>query len=560
MSRTIRLQIVNIDKELFLPNGVTLKEVAEQIENDLGFSPIAAKVNNRMESLNHELYHPKRVEFVRSDSYEGRQVFIPTLIFVLSSAFEELFPDGKFKVEHISAGEMFCSYNTGLGVDDSQYSDKIVQSLTERVDKLCEADIPIELVEDETAVVIDRFRKSGRDDIALLLQNYHDLYASYYKMGQHIEYSYVPLAISTSYLHNYRITPFEGGFQVSVPTYSYPGIEEKDIIPQKELAACLESAEWNNRMHAVSVGEINANCQERRGSGWLIKLAESLQERKIAQIAESIVKSGKRIVVVAGPSSSGKTTFSKRLEVALETIGREAFPISLDDFFVNRSETPRDANGQYDYECLEALDVKLFNKCLSALLAGEPVDLPTYNFVSGEKEYREHNKGVVAPNFTFILEGLHGLNPRLMPDVAPEEQFRIYVSPLMSLALDDHIRITATDGRLMRRISRDSVQRNRTARDTIASWYKVREGEVKWILPFRDNADVFFNTTLVYETAVIKPFVEELLREVPQNCPEYAEAVRLLNMLSYLVPLSDREIPPTSIIREFVGGSSFRYL
>ena len=560
MSRTVRIQIANIDKELFLPNGVTLKEVSEQIESELGFVPIAAKVNNRMESLSMELYHPKRVEFVRSDSYDGRQVFIPTMVFVISAAFEELFPNGTFKVEHIASGEVFCSYITGLEMDDSQYADKIVQSIIERVDKLRDADIPIELVEEETSVVVERFRKNRREDIALLLQNYHDLYASYYKMGQHIEYAYVPLACSTKCISDYRIEVCDGGFIVSVPMYSYPGMDVSCNIPQKELAVCSESAGWNKRMHAVSVGEINANCQERRGSGWLIKVAESLQERKIAQVAEEIMKSGKRIVLVAGPSSSGKTTFSKRLEVALETIGREAFPISLDDFFVNREETPLDENGQRDYECLNALEIDLFNKCLSSLLSGVPVDMPTYNFVTGIKEYREQNLGVTAPGCTFIIEGLHGLNPNLIKGIDSGQLFRIYVSPMTSLALDNHVRITATDGRLMRRITRDSVQRNRTAKDTLESWYKVREGEVKWIYPYRENADVFFNTALVYEIAVVKPFVEELLREVPQNCPEYAEARRLLNILSYLVPLSDREVPPTSIIREFVGGSSFRYL
>ncbi|MCQ2074393.1 MAG: nucleoside kinase [Bacteroidaceae bacterium] len=560
MSRTLRIQIVNIGKELFLPNGVTLQEVSEQIEGELGFIPIAAKVNNRMEPLSMELYHPKRVEFVRSDSYDGRQVFIPTLVFVISAAFEELFPNGTFKVEHIASGRVFCSCMTGLGVEDSQYADKILYSIIERIDKLREADIPIELVEDETSAVIERFRRNRREDIVLLLQNYHNLYASYYKMGQHIEYAYVPLASSTSCISDYRIEVCDGGFIVSVPMYSYPGLDVSSDIPQKELAVCSESAEWNTRMHAVSVGEINANCQERRGSGWLIKVAESLQERKIAQVAEEIVKSGKRIVLVAGPSSSGKTTFSKRLEVALETIGCEAFPISLDDFFVNREETPLDENGQRDYECLNAIDVELFNRCLSSLLSGEPVDLPTYNFVTGVKEYREQNRGITVPGRTFIIEGLHGLNPGLINGVDSGQVFRIYVSPMTSLALDNHVRITATDGRLMRRITRDSVQRNRTAKDTLESWYKVREGEVKWIYPYRGNADVFFNTALVYEIAVVKPFVEELLREVPQNCPEYAEARRLLNMLSYLVPLSDREVPPTSIIREFVGGSSFRYL
>ncbi len=559
MTRTIKVQCINTGKELFVPNGITLMEVAEQIEGELGFSPIAAKVNNRMECMSMELYHPKQVEFVSVDSYDGRHVYIPTLVFVVASAFEELYPEGSFKLTHISAGDMFCTYST-TGEDGNELDvEKVISSLVERVRKICEADIPIELVEDETAVVVGKFRRAGRNDIVMLLDNYHDLYASYYKMGQHIEYSYVPLAFSTRYISDFQIKPCEGGLMISVPEHYESAWNGQVVIPSQELEVCRESAEWNKRMHASNVGEINANCMGRRGSGWLIKVAESLQERKISQIAEAIAASGKRIVLIAGPSSSGKTTFSKRLEVALETIGRESYPVSLDDFFVNRVETPRDAEGKYDYECLEALDVKLFNRCLKSLLNAEPVDLPTYNFVTGEKEYRQNNRQVSIPGCTFIIEGLHGLNPKLLTEIDPEQTFRIYVSPMTSLSLDDHVRISATDNRLMRRISRDAVQRNRTARDTLSCWGSVRAGEIKWILPYRENADVFFNTALVYEIAVIKPFVEDLLREVPQNCPEYAEAKRLINMLSYLVPLSDKEIPPTSIIREFVGGSSFRY-
>lgn len=560
MARTIKIQCVNTGKELFVPNGISLKEISEQLEGELGFTPISAKVNNRMECLSMELYHPKQVEFVHSDSYDGRHVFLPTMLFVVASAFEELFPNGKFRLAHISSGEMFCICETGQEQADNSISDGVLAMLTERIDKLRDADLPIELVEEDTAAVIDRFSKAGRNDIVLLLENYHDLYASYYRMGQHIEYSYVPLAYSTGCIKEYKINACDGGIMISIPMYDHPDGDRYDIIPQQELDVCRESADWNVRLHATSVGQINANCTERRGSGWLIKVAESLQERKIAHIAESIVESGKRIVMVAGPSSSGKTTFSKRLEVALETIGCEAYPISLDDFFVNRVQTPRDENGKYDYECLNALDIKLFNDCLTKLLSGTPVDLPTYNFVTGEKEFRENSRGFTAPGSTFIIEGLHGLNPDLMTEVRQEETFRIYVSPMTSLPLDDHVRISATDDRLMRRITRDSVQRGRTARDTLSSWQNVRKGEIKWIYPYRQRADVFFNTALVYEIAVIKPFVEDLLREVPQNCEEYAEAKRLLNILSYLLPLSDREIPPTSIIREFVGGSSFRYL
>lgn len=560
MARTIKIQCVNTGRELFVPNGISLKEIAEQLESELGFVPISAKVNNRLEGLELELYHPKMVEFVKTDSYEGRQVFIPTLTFVVASAFDEMFPDGDFRVSHISSGFMYCTYSTGTENGLELTPDRIAAMLTERVNRICEADIPIEMVEEETATVIEKFRKNRRDDVALLLENYHDLYAAYYKMGQHIEYSYIPLAYSTRYVSDFVIEPFEDGLMVYSPLFENQVNGESFAILPQEMDVCREGDSWNTRMHARSVGEINANCTERRGSGWLIKVAESLQEKKISEIAEAIAASGKHIVLVAGPSSSGKTTFSKRLEVALETIGCEAFPLSLDDFFVNRSETPLDENGKRDYECLQALDIKLFNECLKKLLAGVPVDLPTYNFTTGMKEYREQNRITAVRDCIFIIEGLHGLNPDLLTEISPEDAFRIYVSPMTSLALDGHMRISATDNRLMRRITRDSVQRNRTARDTIDSWTSVRRGEIKWIFPYRKNADVFFNTALVYEIAVIKPFVEELLRDVPQNTPEYAESRRLLHLLSYLLPLSDREIPPTSIIREFVGGSSFRYL
>lgn len=557
MVRTVKVNCVNTGKELFLPIGISLKEIADQIAGELDFKPLAARVNNRLEDLNMELYHPKMVEFVGISSSQGMYAYLSTLIFLLSAAVNELYPKGHFQLAHKVIDSFFCTIDTGGVTNDME---EVAAAVTERVKKYVDADIHIEPVEEETSVVIEKFRNAGRADIALLLENYHDLYATYYKMGTHIEYQYGPQVYSTGDITDFELIPCPEGFLLSVKAYAQRGITRTDVLQTKEFGVYHEATEWNKRMHAGCVGEINASILERHGSGWLIKVAEALQEKKISQLADQIAESGKRIVLIAGPSSSGKTTFSKRLEVALGAIGKESYPISLDDFFVEREQTPPDEDGKPDFESLYAIDIPLLNKTLKSLLAGKKTNLPAFDFLTGHKIYRDENRNIcLKKDAVLVIEGLHGLNPGLMTEISYDDCFRIFVSPLTSLSLDDHTRFSANDNRLLRRISRDAAHRGRSAQATLASWASVRKGELKWILPYQENADVFFNTALIYELAVIKPYAEDLLREVPQNCEEYAEARRLLARLAYLLPLSDKEIPPTSIIREFVGGSSFRY-
>lgn len=556
MGRTVKVNCVNSQQELYLPIGISLKEIADQLAGQLPFKPLAARVNNRLEDLNMELYHPKQVEFIGIDDSQGMYAYLSSLIFLVASAFEELYPEGSFQLAHKVVDSFFFSVSTD---DANADMEKLCHSLTVRIQQYVDADIHFEPVEEETAVVVEKFRKAGRNDVALLLENYHDLYATYYRMGTHIDYQYGPMVYSTANIDDFELVPCTGGFLLSVAAYSKRGITRTDVLQTKEFGVYSEAVDWNRRMHAGSVGEINASCQQRRGSGWLIKVAEALQEKKISQLAEQIASSGKRIVLIAGPSSSGKTTFSKRLEVALEAIGRGSYPISLDDFFVNRADTPLDENGKPDFESIRSVDLAFLSECMKKLLKGTPVDMPTYNFVAGKREFNDDRRGLVLPDSIFVIEGLHGLNPQLLQGIDHDDAFRIFVSPLTSLSLDDHTRFSANDNRLLRRISRDAVQRGRSAQATLASWPSVRQGELKWILPYQEEADVFFNTALIYELAVIKPYAEDLLREVPQNCAEYAEAQRLLTRLQYILPLSDKEIPPTSIVREFVGGSSFRY-
>ena len=556
--RTLKVLCKNNGQELLLPLGVSLSEIARLLADQLGFQPVAAKVNNKIESLHMELYHPKQVEFLDYTSAEGLRVYTSSLVFLISAAVEELYPKGSFSVAFTVDSGYFCRLDTGNGPGEDMQA--VIDAVTERINRIVEADMVIEPVEEETPAVIEKFRQAGRDDVALLLQSYHKLYATYYKLGQHIEYQYGPLAWSTGCLRHFKLMPFEDGVLLDIPV---PGqtLDLKKVMAQKVKRNTLyrEALEWNKLMHASTVGEMNEFCLKGNNSGWLIKVAEALQEKKIAQLADTIAATGRRIVLIAGPSSSGKTTFSKRLGIQLDAIGKQPQTISLDDFFREREDTPLDENGEYDFEHFDTLDVPLFNQTLQRLLAGETVVMPRFNFAQGGKEFDPANTLSCSPDTILIIEGIHGLNPRLMPDIPADIQFKIFISPMTALSLDAHNRIASADNRLIRRIVRDAQYRGSQARSTIARWPSVRAGEGRWIFPFQENADVFFNSALIYELPVIKPYAEQMLMDVPQNCPEYAEAQRLRKILSYLLPLSDKEIPPTSLVREFVGGSSFRY-
>jgi uridine kinase len=431
-----------------------------------------------------------------------------------------------------------------------------------RMQEIVAADMPFHRVECHTDEAVKVFEEHGLQDKVKLLKTANDIYTYYYTLGDDVDYYYGSLVPSTGYIELFDLVEYYGGLLLRVPNRKNPAVLEEVVKQEKMLEVFKENVDWNHIMGLNTVGEFNEICAAGHATD-IINIGEALQEKKIVKIADTIYErcvNGKRvkIVLISGPSSSGKTTFSTRLSIQLMTNGLRPFPISLDDYFVDREQTPRDADGNYDYESLYALDLDLFNRDLQALLRGEEVELPRFNFVIGKKEYKG-DKLRIDDNTILVLEGIHALNPALIPAIPADATFKVYVSALTTISLDDHNWIPTTDNRLLRRIIRDYNYRGYSARDTINRWPSVRAGEDKWIFPYQENADAMFNSALIYELAVLRMHVEPVLMSVPQNCPEYAEASRLLRFIKYFCPIQDKEIPPTSLLREFLGGSSFKY-
>ncbi len=539
---------------MLMPMGVSLLEVYQQLSQELNMEPIAARVNNKTESLSYELYNPKRIEFIEMNSASGMRVYVRTLTFLISSAIYELFPEGTFRIEHSVSNGYYCELDLNRVCTPED-----LDAIKKRVLEFIEADNPIDSVEEETSVVIELFRKKGRKDIVDLLTTFGSLYTTYCKMGEHIDYYYGALAYSSGINKNFDLIPYLDDYLLRIPSRLNPS-EAAPLVPQHKMQDVFrEFVRWNKIMDLRYVGDLNLMCLQGKATE-LIKVAEALQEKKIALLADTIAKGlGKiRIVLISGPSSSGKTTFSKRLSIQLLALGIRPIAISMDDYFLERGQTPRDEKGEFDYESLYALDLDLFNRDLHNILEGQEVEIPSFNFTLGTKEYKG-NKIKLTPQNILILEGIHALNPELLKNVPAEAQFKLYISALTAISLDKHNRIPTTDNRLIRRIIRDSRYRGTSAKETIARWESVRAGEDKWIFPFQENADAMFNSALIFEFSVLKNYIEPILREVPQNCVEYSEARRLLRFLNYFIPITDWEIPPTSVLREFVGGSSFHY-
>lgn len=553
MGKSIRVFCKNTGEYELFPMGTNLRDVYEQMAAAVVPNAIAASVNNKTVSLNYELYNPKQIEFINTNSSSGMRAYVRTLTFLLSAAVSELYPGSIFRLEHSVSKGYFCQLLLGR-----QTKPKDLMAVKQRMQELIVSDNPIEFVEEETSLVIEMFRERGRQDIVDLLSTKGSIYSGYWKMGWHIDYYYGALASSSGAISIFDITPFFDGFLLQIPNRENPTVLQTIIPQEKILGVFKEYFNWNKIMSLSNVGELNKACIRGESTN-MINISESLQEKKMAQIADAIHQKGKvRMVLISGPSSSGKTTFSKRIAIQLMVLGMKPVPISLDNYFVDRELTPLDEKGNYDFESLYALDLELFNSHLKALLNGEEVDLPTFNFATGKKTYLG-DKLKINEQTVLILEGIHALNPALLPDIPNESTFKVYVSALTSMALDDHNWIPTADNRLLRRIIRDYRYRNYSARDTISRWDSVRSGEEKWIFPYQENAEAMFNSALIFEFSVLRSYAEPILRQVPQNCPEYTEAHRLLRFLEYFVPISGPEIPPTSLLREFLGGSSFRY-
>lgn len=553
MGKTIRVLCLNTNKYELFPMGSTVKEVYEKMAAEVLPNAIAARVNNKTVNLHYELYNPKQIEFINTYSSSGMRAYVRTLTFVLSAAVAELYPGCQIKLEHPVSKGYFCVLKLGRPTKP-----KDLQAIKKRAKEIILADYPIEYIEEETALVTQMFQERGRNDIVDLLTTQGSLYSGYFRMGWHIDYYYGALAVSSGYLNLFDITPYFDGFLLQIPNRSNPTILQDIEYQPKLLGVFKEYVNWNKIMSLTNVGDLNKSCLNGESTN-LINISESLQEKKISHIADTINQLGKvKMVLISGPSSSGKTTFAKRLAIQLMVLGMKPVAISLDNYFVDREQTPRDAKGNYDFESLYALDLDLFNLQLKSLLKGEEVETPVFNFALGKKEYRG-DKLKLTEQTVLILEGIHALNPNLLPDIPPDVQYKVYVSALTSMALDDHNWIPTTDNRLLRRIIRDFRYRGYSAKDTISRWESVREGEEKWIFPYQENADAMFNSALIFEFSVLRSYAEPILRQVPQNCAEYAEAHRLLRFVEYFLPVSDPEIPPTSLLREFLGGSSFRY-
>ncbi|MGN0048076.1 MAG: nucleoside kinase [Bacteroides sp.] len=545
----------NISKEI--PIGSTLLEIYHAFNLDFPFQVVSAKVNNRSEGLNYRVYHNKDVEFLDVRDPSGMRTYIRSLCFVLYKAASELFPQGKLYMEHPVSKGYFCNLHIGhpLTLEDAA-------ALKQRMQEIIAEDIPYHRVECHTAEAVRIFSERGMDDKVKLLESTGSLYTYYYMLGDTIDYYYGNLLPSTGYLYLFDLVKYYDGLLLRTPCRENPTALGDIVKQEKMLEVFKEHLTWNHIMGLSNVGDFNQVCETGYATA-LINVAEALQEKKIARIADEIYRRGTeghpvKLVLISGPSSSGKTTFSKRLSVQLMTNALRPYPIALDNYFVNREDTPRDEKGDYDYESLYALDLKLFNEHLQALLRGEEVELPTFNFTTGKREYRG-DRLRINDHTILILEGIHALNPELTPLIPNEQKYKVYVSALTTISLDDHNWIPTTDNRLLRRIIRDFNYRGYSARDTISRWPSVRAGEDKWIFPYQENADAMFNSAMIYELAVLRSHAEPILSSVPDSCPEYAEAYRLLKFIKYFTPVQDKEIPPTSLLREFLGGSSFKY-
>ena len=553
----LQIYCKNINSSKSFPYGISLLDVYKGFNLDLPFGPVNAKVNNKVEGLNYRFYHNKDVEFQNICTSSGMRTYVRSLCFVLCKAVEELYPQGSIMLEHPVSKGYYCRMNLDrpIGLDD-------VQRIKQRMKEIIAEDIPFKRYECHTEEVVELFRQKGMMDKVKLLETSGNLYSYYYTLGDTVDYYYGSLLPSTGYIHLFGLEKYYDGLLLQVPNRQQPDELEEMIKQEKMLDVFKEHRRWNQILGVGNVGDFNEACNQGHATQ-LINVSEALQEKRISQIADEIYhrkEQGQplKLILISGPSSSGKTTFSKRLSVQLMANGIRPYPVSLDDYFVNREQTPRDANGEYDYESLYALDLDFFNQQLQSLLNGEEVELPRFNFTTGKREM-SGTRLKIDENMILILEGIHALNPELTAHLPVESKFKIYVSALTTILLDNHNYIPTTDNRLLRRIIRDFKYRGYSAEETISRWPSVRAGEDKWIFPYQENADVMFNSALLFELAVIKDYAEPILRKVPNNRPEYSEAYRLRKFLEYFVPLQDKELPPTSLLREFLGGSSFRY-
>jgi len=556
MSDKLKIYCKNIGEYVDIAGGETLADILERIKGRIPFNPVCAHVNNKTEDLRYPVFSPKQVEYLPTASPSGQRVYIRSLCMLLYKALTDCYPGTRLRIEHSIAGGYYCRLFKGVEV-----SDEVIARLKERMLQLVGADIRFERKERLTTDVTEIFRRQGLNDKVRLLGSLHELYTVYYRLDGTCDSYFGNLAPSTGMLTTFDLIPYKAGFLLMGPDAADQSRPATQVKADKMYDAFTEHLMFNHTIGVRNVGELNL-AVERGESSTLINVAEAMHVKYISRIADEITAryhdGGARVVLIAGPSSSGKTTFTKRLAVQLMCNLLKPRMISLDDYFVNRCDTPRDENGDYDFESLYALDLDTFNRDLNTLIAGGEVEVPTYSFEQGCRIYRG-NRISLDDDSILLIEGIHGLNPELTSAVDDRMKYRIYVSALTTLAIDDHNWVPTTDNRLLRRIIRDHKYRGMDAVETIRRWPSVRRGEERWIFPYQENADSMFNSSLLFELAVMKDYAAALLRSVPRDIPEYAEAWRLLRFLGYFTPIAPTAIPPTSLLREFLGGSSFSY-
>lgn len=556
MSSNLSIYCKNLNTYTDITGGETLGAIFSRIGGVEGLEPICARVNNKTEGLDYPVFHPKQVEYLGVTSPSGHRVYVRSLCMMLYKALHDCYPGTRLRIEHSVNRGYYCRLFNGAEV-----SEEVIDNLRRRMRELVALDLPFRRFERLTPDVKEIFARQGLNDKVRLLSTIHDLYTVYYSLDGLCDSYYGCLAPSTGCLGVFDLVAYKAGFLLMGRDPVNPAVAAVPSVQEKMYAAFTDYLAFNHVIGVRNVGELNLAVEAGRSSK-LINVAEALHVKHIGMIADRITErfrqGGAKVVMVAGPSSSGKTTFTKRLAVQLMCNLLEPKMISLDNYFINRDSTPRDEDGDYDFESLYALDLPKFNDDLNRLIAGEEVELPYYNFELGQRQYRGE-KIRLDDNSILLIEGIHGLNPELTAAVDERMKYRVYVSALTTLAIDDHSWVPTTDNRLLRRIIRDHKYRGVSAAESIRRWPSVRRGEERWIFPYQENADSMFNSSLLFELAVMKDYADALLKSVPRDTPEYGEAWRLRSFLSYFTPIDASAIPPTSLLREFLGGSSFHY-
>ena len=556
MASTIKIYCINTSEYVEVEGGASLLEVSRRLAPQLGFEPICARVNNKNEAMAYQLFQPKTVEFLPVTSPSGERAYIRSLCMVLYRAVTRVAPQARLSIEHSISRGYYCRLGSAV-----ECTPGLVSAIAAEMRDIVGRDLPFERNEALTADVIRLFEEQGLDDKVSLLRTTHQIYTTYYRLDGICDSYYGTLAPRTGMLRVWELRPFKEGFLLVGFDHVNPDVPPQHLTQEKMYRAFTDYVDFNAIAGVRNVGELNDTVERRRAAD-LVNVTEALHEKALARISDEITRryheGGARVVLIAGPSSSGKTTTTKRLGIQLMTNLLKPQLISLDNYFINRELTPRDETGDYDYESLYALDLEQFNRDLNAILAGEEVELPTYNFELGRRQYKGQRLRLDEGSI-LLIEGIHGLNPALTAQVEERMKFRVYVSALTTITIDNHNWIPTTDNRLLRRIIRDHKHRGTSAIETIRRWPSVRRGEEKWIFPYQENADATFNSSLLYELAVMRDFAEPILKKVPHDVVEYSEAYRLLKFLSYFEPIELRMIPSTSLLREFLGGSSFKY-